>query len=80
MDEPSERPKTHTQRWMSRLAMSFVLIAAFLLWEAFHVHQRASSISPNVRFALLLTGAAASAVMAGIGFRERHRRDDYGSE
>ena len=59
---------------MSRLAMSFVIITLFLLWEAFHVHQRTSSISPNVRFTLLLMGAAASAAMAGIGLRERHRR------
>jgi hypothetical protein len=78
VDEFDDRPlpepqRTPTQRWLSRLAMSFVIIAAFLVWQAFHVHQRASSISPNVRFGLYLIGALFSAVLAGLGLRERHR-------
>ena len=56
--------------------MSFVIIAAYLLWQAFHVHQQASSISPNARFMMYLFGALCSAVLAGLGLRERHRPEE----
>jgi hypothetical protein len=75
-DERDHARKTFTQRWMSRLAFSFIIIAGFLLWQAFQVHQVASSISPRVRFALYLLGALCSAVMAGLGLRERHRSQE----
>ena len=79
IDEPSEPPKstkTATQRWMSRLAFSFVIIAAYLLWQAFHVDRQASSLSPQVRFVLYLLGAFASTVLAMLGLRERHRPEE----
>ncbi|MBC8105682.1 MAG: hypothetical protein H7Z14_03760 [Anaerolineae bacterium] len=72
--EPPKSTKTATQRWLSRLAFSFVIIAAYLLWQAFHVNRQASSVPPNVRFALYLLGAFASTVLAMLGLRERHRR------
>jgi len=77
-DDPRERTestKTAKQRWMSRLAFSFVIIAAYLLWEAFHLNREASSVPPNVRFGLYLIGALASTVLAMLGLRERHRRE-----
>jgi len=76
LPNPHQRPKTATQRWLSRLAMSFVIIAAYLLWQAFHVHQQASSISPNARFMMYLFGALCSAVLAGLGLQERHRPEE----
>ena len=58
---------------MSRLAFSFVIIAAFLIWQAFHVHRVPSRISPNVRMILYLIGAFAGIVLAVLGLRERHK-------
>lgn len=74
--QPPESTKTATQRWMSRLAFSFVIIAAYLLWQAFHVNRQASSVPPNIRFVLYLLGALASTVLAMLGLRERHRREE----
>ena len=71
--EPTPRPKSATQRWISRLAFSFLIIAALLIWQAFHVHRAPSQIPPNVRMILYLIGAFASTVLAVLGFRERHK-------
>jgi hypothetical protein len=75
-NEPLKSTKTAKQRWLSRLAFSFVIIAAYLLWQAFHVNRQASSVPPNVRFVLYLVGAFASTVLAMLGLRERHRRSN----
>ena len=60
---------------MARLAFSFIIIAGFLLWQAFEVNREPSTISPRVRFGLYLLGALCSDLQAGIGFRVRHRRE-----
>lgn len=58
------------QRWLARLAFSFLVLAAVLAWSGRQAARRGES--PTLRY-----GAAAVLGAAGIlGVRARHRRDD----
>lgn len=55
------------RRWLARLAFSFVILAAWLVWEGRKRVERGESAAVHYVGAGLLTGAAMA------GFRERHR-------
>ena len=57
------------RRWLSRLAMSFIVLAAAFGWQAYRA---------EVRDGRTIAYAAGAAVCAGLGMagiRERHRRE-----
>jgi hypothetical protein len=56
--------------WLARLAMSFFVIAAVLLWEAYRGTQRGLE---SWRIMLDVIGAAAAIVLGVAGTREKHR-------
>ena len=58
------------KRWLVRLAMSFFIIAAVLLWEAYRGAQRGLE---TWRITLDLVGAAAAIALGVAGTREKHR-------
>ena len=55
------------RRWLGRLAFSFIILAALLVWEARKARERGESASTYYIGAAVLAGAG----MAGM--RERHR-------
>lgn len=60
--------------WLARLSYSFVIIALWLIWEAYvSVHRRGVSASSPVVITYIL-GAAMSLSLGVQGIRERHRR------
>ena len=61
------------QRWLSRLAFSFLIIAGVLVWQAMHL-QSAPPGQRRWRMALYLVAAGMSASLALMGLRVRHRR------
>jgi hypothetical protein len=68
---PPSSQRSARDRWLSRLSFSFVIIAAFLMWQAFHV-------APDVegagwRRALYLLSAAMAMALGVAGIRARHR-------
>jgi hypothetical protein len=58
------------QRWIARLAMSFFIIAAVLIWEAYKGSQTGLA---GWRITLYLVAAAAGIAMGVAGTREKHR-------
>jgi hypothetical protein len=67
-------PRSFRQRWLSRLAFSFILTGAVLAWEASRVDRTGGDLSPRTRFVIYSFGAAVSFAMGVMGIRERHRR------
>jgi len=61
------------QRWLARLAMSFFIIAAVLIWQAYKGMQVGME---NWRITIDLIAAAAAISMGVAGIRARHRRQD----
>ena len=57
-------------RWLARLAMSFFVIAAVLIWEAYVAAQNGA---PTWRIIVYLTAAAAGVFLGIAGLREKHR-------
>ena len=57
------------QRWLARLAFSFIVIAILLAWSGRQAARRGES--PTSRYAVAAVFAAAGV----IGLRERHRRE-----
>jgi hypothetical protein len=57
------------RRWLARLTFSFIILAAWLVWEGRKAHERGANATGYYIGAALLAGAA----MAGM--RERHRPD-----
>jgi hypothetical protein len=55
------------RKWLARLTMSFIILAAVLVWEGRKARERGESAWPHYIGAALLAGAG----MAGM--RERHR-------
>jgi hypothetical protein len=58
-------------RWLARLAMSFFIIAAVLVWEAYLGFQRGLS---EWRIIVNLVAAAGATSLGIAGIRVRHRR------
>ena len=59
-------------RWLARLAFSFLVLAALLAWTGYkELTTRFSPSKPRV--ALYFVGAGMSLGLAARGFRERHR-------
>jgi hypothetical protein len=67
---PTKRPPAR-DRWLSRLAFSFVIIGAFLVWQSFHLP--AGADASNWRRALYLIAAGLSFGLGIAGIRARHR-------
>jgi hypothetical protein len=62
-------------RWLARLAFSFLVLAAFLAWTGYK--ELTTRPHPNkVRVGFHFVAAGISAGLAVRGFRERHRRDN----
>jgi hypothetical protein len=62
------------QKWLARLAFSFLIVGAALAWEGYRsLNGRGVSTNPT-RAALMLSGAAMCAILGGAGIRARHRR------
>lgn len=57
-------------RWLARLSLSFIIIAAVLAWSAYQALQ---SNAPLWRVATDLFGAAAAITLGAVGTREKHR-------
>ena len=61
-------------RWLARLAFSFLVLAALLAWTGYK--ELTTRTAPNkVRVGLYFVGAGMSLGLAARGFRERHRAD-----
>jgi hypothetical protein len=58
-------------RWLARLAVSFFVVAAVLVWSAYQALQHQL---PIWRGLMDLFAAAAAIAMGVIGMRQRHRR------
>ena len=61
------------RRWLARLAFSFAIIAAVLLWEGYKASGRTGLPQNATRTVLCFIGAGASMALAAAGMRERHR-------
>jgi hypothetical protein len=59
-------------RWLVRFAMSFFVIAAFLLWEAY---QASLHDAPQWRIIFDVLGAMAAISLGIAGTRQKHRTD-----
>jgi hypothetical protein len=59
---------------MARLAPSFFIICALLLWESYRAVQGQLGRISGARVTLFLVGAVVSFVLGVVGTRERHRR------
>ncbi|WP_428937448.1 hypothetical protein [Fontivita pretiosa] len=60
------------QKWLARLAFSFLVLCLLLLWQSYKLSQRDSSAG-WWQVPLCLLGAAASGALALAGLRARHR-------
>jgi len=67
---PTHRPSA-TDRWLSRFSFSFVIIAAFLVWQAFHISAVAEGAGWRRTLYLISAGIAMALGVAGV--RARHR-------
>lgn len=65
-----------TQQWLGRLAFSFIIVAAVLVWEAYRASSALSGDIPRGRITLYLVGAALAVVLGVLGIRTRHRDRD----
>jgi hypothetical protein len=62
-------------RWLARLAFSFLVLAGLLAWTGYK--ELTTRIAPNkARVALYFVGAGMSLGLAARGFRERHRGEN----
>ena len=66
---------TPAERWLSRLSFSFLIIAAWLIWTAFH---QANGLpgATGWRSVVYLCGAGASVALGLMGIRVRHRHGE----
>lgn len=58
------------RRWLARLSVSFVILAAVLAWQGYQVLSRGAAVW---RGGMDLVAASASLSLAVLGARERHR-------
>lgn len=58
------------ERWLTSLAMSFIVIAAVLAWQAY---QGAQKHAPAWQIALMSLGAAIAIALGAAGIRVKHR-------
>jgi hypothetical protein len=61
-------------RWLVRLAMSFFIIAAVLIWEAYKASVNGADYW---RIGLYLVAAMAAVSLGIAGTREKHRRENF---
>jgi hypothetical protein len=61
-------------RWLVRFAMSFFIISAVLLWEAYKGSVQAA---PAWRIGVYLLGAMAALSLGIAGTRQKHHIDKY---
>ena len=64
------------RRWLSRLAMAFIVIAAFLAWEGYQSAIGRRGAVPQGRILLYFLAAAMAITLGMEGMRQRHRRQD----
>jgi hypothetical protein len=60
------------QKWLARFSFSFLILAAFMAWEAYRMIAGRVPMVP-VRLTLLCIGTGVCAALAGAGIRARHR-------
>jgi 4-amino-4-deoxy-L-arabinose transferase-like glycosyltransferase len=65
------------ERWISRLWLSFIVVAAVLAWEAYKAHSGQRGPVGQGRILLYVVGAAASFSLGMLGVRIRHRKDRF---
>ena len=64
------------RRWLPRLAMSFIVIAAVLAWEAYQSATGHRGPVPHWRILLYFLAAAMALALGMEGMRLRHRPPD----
>jgi len=60
------------QKWLARLAFSFLVLCLLLLWQSYKLSQPGNSAG-WWQVAMCLLGAAVSGALAVAGLRARHR-------
>jgi hypothetical protein len=66
-------------RWLARLAFSFLILAGLLFWEGYKLLTRPTGAPPTWRAWLYFLAAGLSVGLSAKGMRERHRQfDDEG--
>jgi hypothetical protein len=60
------------QKWLARFSFSFLILAAFMAWEAYKMIAGRVPMAP-ARLALFCVGAGVCAALAAAGIRARHR-------
>ena len=65
------------ERWLARLWLSFVIIAAVLAWNAYKASTGRLGPVSNGRIVLYAIGAAACFSLAMLGVRIRHRNNRF---
>ena len=66
----------HLRRWLARLAFSFIIIGAVLLWTGYKDLGHQDTPRRPVRALVCFIAGGACMALAANGMRERHRRDD----
>lgn len=61
------------RKWLARLGFSFVVIAAWLAWEAYRAASDRRGDVPEWQIGLYIAGAVVAFVLGLVGLRERHR-------
>ena len=61
------------QKWLARLAFSFLIVGAVLAWEGYRAYTGRGVPIDRTRAALFLAGAGMCAVLFGAGIRARYR-------
>jgi hypothetical protein len=69
--------KLDSKAWLARLAFSFLIIAAVLVWQAYQL-RRTALPSEQWRVWLYLVAAGLSAALGAAGIRARHHDDRPG--
>jgi len=74
----SNNPDMHpvARRWLSRLAMAFIVIAAVLAWEGYQSATGRRGPVPQWRILLYFLAAAMAVTLGLEGLRQRHRRHE----
>jgi hypothetical protein len=60
------------QKWLARFSFSFLILAAFMAWEAYKMVAGRVPLVP-ARLTLLCAGAGVCTALAAAGIRARHR-------
>lgn len=63
-------------RWLARLAFSFLVLAALLAWTGYKELTGSHTAPSKARVGVYFVGAGMSLGLAARGFRERHRADN----